>query len=105
MSDFNTMYFAGLAGARGDHAEQNRQASEQNFHAAQQWKNYAKELEHLLSDWKELAVNEGARSVVKDRLLEREHGQTVYDLAGSAEAYEQMVENEKPNTRKVMGAD
>ena len=105
MSDFNTMYFAGLAGARGDHAEQNRQIAEENFQAAQQWKNYAKELEHLLSDWKEAAVNEGAHGYTKDQLIERETGRTVYDIAGSREKYQQMVESNKPLIRKEMNAE
>ena len=105
MSDFNTMYFAGLAGARGDHAEQNRQASEQNFQAAQQWKNYAKELEHLLSDWKDLAVDQGARSYVKQQLIERETGKTVHELAGGPEEFERLVENGKPLIRKEMNAE
>ena len=105
MSDFNTMYFAGLAGARGDHAEQNRQAAEKNFHAAQQWKNYAKELEHLLSDWKDRAVDEGARGVTKDQLLEREYGKTIYDLAGGPENYEELVEANKAMVRRNMNAD
>ena len=105
MSDFNTMYFAGLAGARGDHANENRQAAEQNFQAAQQWKNYAKELEHLLSDWKEAAVDVGSRNYTKDQLIEREYGKTVYDLAGSPEEYERMVEENKPFIRKNMNAE
>jgi len=105
MSDFNTMYFAGLAGARGDHAEQNRQASEQNFQAAQQWKNYAKELEHLLSDWKEAAVNEGARGYTKDQLLQEHFGVTAPELAGGPEAYEKRVEANKPLIRKDLGIE
>ena len=105
MSDFNTMYFAGLAGARGDHANENRQAAEQNYNAAQEWKRYAKELEYLLADWKDLAVDAGARGYTKDQLIEREYGKTVYDLAGNREKYEEMVEANKPLIRKEMNAE
>ena len=105
MSDFNTMYFAGLAGARGDQSNRNRAVAEENYDAAMRWKSYAKELEHLLADWKDAAVDAGARGYTKDQLIEREYGKTVYDLAGSREKYEEMVESNKPFMRKSMNAE
>ena len=105
MSDFNTMYFAGLAGARGDQSNRNRAVAEENYDAAMRWKSYAKELEYLLADWKDAAVNEGARSYTKDQLLQEHYGVKASELAGGREAYEERVEANKPLIRKDMNAE
>ena len=96
--DHDGFFFAGLAG--------------ENAESARSWKEYARKLEaenaKLKGDvveWQSAAVQNGARSLVREEIIKSTLGKGSYEAAGGEQIFRQRVENLWPIAKEQLGAD